>query len=349
MGNYRLALRAAAIAGAVALVFVACGGDTSGPVAVDVSANPELASPVPEAPEDATADTSYAPLDLPSPTVGITPTPEPPVAVDIAMGFTSEGHPFRGNPDATVTVIEYSDYACPFCGRHTAEVAPALLDQYGATGQVRFIFREFPLVGLHPTAPFAHAAAFCAAEQDAALYWAMHDEIFSRQSEWTQLSDPSDFLATLAAEIGVEVAAYEDCLGSDRPGEHITADVAEAQEYGFSGTPSFRLTSAALEHDYQLIGAQPLEVFTAALDAMLAGQPPPGVEVASTEPQPSGLPAWADRTSGLLPDPDQPGVNQAGDQYKGDPDAPIVVIEFSDFQCPFCRQAMGIGHSLYRA
>ena len=88
-----------------------------------------------------------------------------------------------------------------------------------------------------------------------------------------------------------------------------------------------------------MIGALPVESFAAALDALLAGEPPPGAATASDEPppEPPGLPVWADRGTGLLPDPDRPGINVAGDQYKGDPDAPIVVIEFSDFQCPFCR------------
>ena len=111
---------------------------------VDAPANAELASPIPDT---ATTTTSFGPLDLSA--LG---AEEPSVSSDgLEVGFTAEGYPYRGSSDATVTLVEFSDYACPFCGRHTAQTAPLLLEQYGTTGQVRSCFREFPLVSLHPT------------------------------------------------------------------------------------------------------------------------------------------------------------------------------------------------------
>ncbi|HSF87414.1 MAG TPA: thioredoxin domain-containing protein [Acidimicrobiia bacterium] len=332
---------------AMVLLASACGdGGDGGAVVIDVPANAALSSPAPEtsaavgdgAETDDAAE--YAPLDL-SRLGGNASSAEVPSAIPagLEMGFTPEGHPYRGSPDAAVALIEYSDYACPFCGRFTAQNTPALLEQYGLTGQVQFIFREFPLVSLHPTAPAGHAVAVCAGEQSAELYWAVHDEIFLRQAEWTNLPDPAQFFADLAAGVGVEMSGLTACLESGRPQDRIAADVAEAQQYGFNGTPSFRLVAADGEADYALVGALPLEQFTAALDAMLAGEVPPGTTATGQDPDSdsAGLPVWADRATGLQPNPDTPGLNQAGDQYKGDPSAPIVVIEFSDFQCPFCR------------
>ncbi len=328
------------VAIALALLVAACGGaETSGDFVLDIPADAELASPAPDPPASASSsDPQYEALDL-SRLGGNASTAPSAIPSDLEVGFTEEGYPYRGSADAAVTLVEYSDYACPFCARYTAQNTPLLLEQYGVTGQVRFVFREFPLVGLHPTAPAAHAAAFCAGEEGAELYWAMHDEIFARQGDWTNLPDPADYFAGLAESLGVGMTAYGECIESGRAQERIDADVAEAQQqYGFNGTPSFRLEADALEDDYTLIGALAVESFSAALDAMVAGEAPPGASVAGepATPEPAGLPAWADRTTGLLPDPERPGYTQAGDQFKGDPEAPLVVIEFSDFQCPFC-------------
>ena len=215
-----------------------------------------------------------------------------------------------------------------------------LLEQYGTTGQVRFIFREFPLVSLHPTAPVAHTVAVCAGEQSAELYWAVHDEIFARQDAWTSLPDPTEALTALALAIGVDGAVLQECIDSGRAAEVINAGVANAQSFGFNGTPSFQAMADDVEGTYDIIGAQPVEVFQSYLDSLLAGDVPDGAvpgQEPGEEAEPPGLPYWADVTTGLQPDPDRPGVTLAGDYYKGNPEASVVVVEFSDFQCPFCR------------
>ncbi len=258
----------------------------------------------------------------------------------VPVGFTEDGYPYRGNPDAAVTLVEYSDYGCPFCSRYTAENVPALLEQYVAPGDVRFVFRDFPLVALHPTAPAAHAAAWCAGEQSAELYWAMHDAIFARQSDWTGLDDPADFLAALAANAGVEVAGYEACVAGRTAQATISQGVAAAQALGFNGTPSFVFIVEESGEEHVLVGAQPVATFEGYLDALLSGTAPPATAAAPAPgeaPQTAGLPAWADRDAGLQPDPDRSGMNLAGDYYRGNIEAPLVVIEFSDFECPFCR------------
>ena len=122
----------------------------------------------------------------------------------LTVGFTESGRPYIGDPGAPITLDEYSDYLCPFCGRHFRETYPLLLDDLVATGKVRLVFHEFPIPALHPTAPTGHQAALCVAEQGAAHFWAMHDALFARQSDWNSLPDPTEFVARLAAEAGAE-------------------------------------------------------------------------------------------------------------------------------------------------
>ncbi len=333
------------------VLVVACdSSDHSGNVdssTTGIPADTEQASSVPD-PIDPTSDDGTGNSNSPPPTLTLpesgqsgspsNPTSSAPAGLEV--GFTEEGYPYRGSHDAPVTLIEYSDYACPFCGRYTEQNLPTLLEQYGVTGQVKFVFRDLPLVSLHPAAPAAHTAAICAGEQTAALYWTVHDEIFARQADWTGVPDPTEFLAGLAGSIGVESAAYQECVESGRPNAKINAGVAEGQSLGFNGTPSFQLTADGLDDAYTLIGAQPLEIFQSYLDSLLGGEEPdnPQAGQASGEAsEPVGLPFWADVETGLQPDPDRPGVNLAGDHYKGSPSAPLVVIEFSDFECSFCR------------
>jgi protein-disulfide isomerase len=259
----------------------------------------------------------------------------------VPVGFTEEGYPYRGSPDAAVTLVEYSDYGCPFCSRYTAENVPTLLQQYVVPGEVRFVFRDFPLVALHPTAPEAHIAAWCAGEQSAELYWAMHDAIFARQADWTDLADPATFLAGLAAGAGVDEAAYDACVLGGTAQDTISQGVAEAQALGFNGTPSFVFVVQESGEEHVLVGAQPLATFQGYLEALLSGAEPPEAAAAPAPgeaPEAAGLPAWADPATGLQPDPERTGVNMAGDHYRGNLDAPLVVIEFSDFECPFCRE-----------
>jgi protein-disulfide isomerase len=250
----------------------------------------------------------------------------------LAVGFTDEGYPYLGDPDAPVSLVEFSDYLCPFCGRHFAQTTPLLIDQYVRTGQINLVFRDFPLAELHPTAPSGHASALCVAEQDAALFWAYHDALFARQGEWSSLAQNGEFLAALAGEIGADVDAYQACVNSGRTVPMVEQRVAQGRSLGFSGTPSFHVVNNLTDEIIEVIGAQPLEVFNSNLDAALAGEMP----VVEEEPAPD-LPFWAN-ASGLAPDPDRPGYNLAGDAYQGDPEARLVVVEVSDFQCPFCAR-----------
>lgn len=254
----------------------------------------------------------------------------------IPVGFTEEGFPYRGSLDAPVVMYEYSDYQCPFCSRYFIQTEPAINEQYVRDGTMRVIFRDFPLEQLHPNALGAHAASLCVAEQGAALYWEMHAELFRTQAEWSNDPQALDYYAQLAEEVGADVDQYNACMESGAADGSVAAAIDEARSLGFSGTPSFQLVNAETGDAYSLVGAQPYEQFAAYVEAIAAGEAPVDPQAQADEGG-GEIPFWATE-EGLTPDPDKPGQTMAGDHYRGNPDAAVVVVEFSDFQCPYCER-----------
>ena len=204
-----------------------------------------------------------------------TPIPIPEETYNgIPVGFTEEGFPYRGDPNAPITILEYSDFQCPFCVRYFVQTEPALNDEYVRSGQARVVFRDFPIVELHPNAPAAHMASLCVAEQGAIPYWTMHEKLFQTQSEWSNALDPVPVFSRLAEESGADIDAYEACMQADEKQALIDAALNEGRQAGVSGTPSFQLVSPEGEA-YLLVGAQPFDAFSANLDALIAGEMPP--------------------------------------------------------------------------
>lgn len=295
--------------------------------------------------EEAAADAEAAATVTATEEAATVPTPSaPPVASGewegMQVGFTAEGYPFRGEPNAPITMYEYSDYQCPFCARYFVQTEPAINDNYVRTGKVRVVFRDFPIQELHPNAPAAHRAILCVAEQGADLYWAMHNKLFQTQTEWSNSSDPQPVFERLADEAGVDLEAYKQCMTTAETEKQpiIEAGLAAGQQAGVSGTPSFFFVGPD-GVSYPLVGAQPYDQFALYIDSMLKGEKPP-VPDESQQQQGQGqqqIPFWA-TAEGWIPDPERPGFNMAGDEYRGNTDAKVTVIEFSDFQCPFCKQ-----------
>ncbi len=298
----------------MSLLAASCGAQTA--------ATTTAASPSTQA-----AEPSSTTAPLPTTTV---PAPSEP---GLTFGFTEDGHPRLGDADAPVTLVEFSDYLCPFCSRHFSETKPLLIDEYATSGAVNFVFRDFPIEDLHPNAPAGHAAGLCVAEQDASLFWEYHDELFSGQDDWGSLPDPGPYLETIAERVGADVDAFLECVISERTLEAVERSITQVRGLGFSATPSFQIIDNRTGDTYQLIGAQPFEVFTSALDGVLAGGAPP----TTAPPPPPELPSWLS-AAGLSPDPERLGYTAAGDPYQGDPEAELVVVEVSDFQCPFCQR-----------
>lgn len=223
----------------------------------------------------------------------------------------------KGNADAAVTIIEYSDFQCPYCSRWVQETYPSLVKDYIDTGKVRIEFRDFPLSNLHPNAMAAAVASRCAAEQN--NYWAMHDKLFAMQDTWSGQSgaDAAKSFSSYAGEIGLDTAAFDACLGSGKYDESIAQDMQQGQADGVSGTPSFLINGTLV------VGAQPLSTFRQALDTLLAGGTLQDPNAAAQQPQGTPQPVT---------------INIEGAPVQGDPNAPMTIVAFSDFQCPYCAR-----------
>ncbi|MFQ5927339.1 MAG: DsbA family protein, partial [Terriglobia bacterium] len=142
------------------------------------------------------------------------------------------GRPSLGQPGAPVTMVEFSDYQCPFCKRHVSAVYPVLKKAYIDTGKLRYVFRDFPIATLHPQAEKAHEAAHCAGEQD--RYWEMHDILFENSGDFLVPA-----LERYAQGIGLNSARFTDCLQSGKYAREIEREIAEGTRAGVRGTPSF--------------------------------------------------------------------------------------------------------------
>lgn len=135
----------------------------------------------------------------------------------IESGFTSEGFPYLGNTDAPVTLVEYSDYLCPFCGRHFAQTYPTLVDQYIRTGKVKLVFRDFPIAALHPNAPAGHLAAQCVAEQGIEKFWRMHDLLFRSRNPGLGLAIQPNFLLSRRNSRALTLSNIRNAYSQDEP------------------------------------------------------------------------------------------------------------------------------------
>jgi protein-disulfide isomerase len=160
----------------------------------------------------------------------------------------------RGPKDAPVTIVEFSDFQCPFCKTATVTVKQ-VLDKY--PGKVRLVFRDYPLASLHPQAPKAHEAARCAADQ--AKFWEYHDVLFERSPK---LSVPE--LKRYAQELKLDATPFDQCLDSGKYTAEVDKDFREGAGLGLTGTPSFFINGK------QIVGAQPLAAFQRVIDSELA-------------------------------------------------------------------------------
>jgi len=181
--------------------------------------------------------------------------PRPQLNTTATVNFA--GRPTQGQANAPVTIVEFSDYQCPFCQRYWTSVYRTIKRDYIETGKVRYVFRDFPLKSIHPQAVKAHEAAHCAGEHG--QYWEMHDLLFTKQKE---LAVPS--LKQYAQTMGIQAEAFADCLESGRYASDIDQDIAAGTKAGVRGTPSFiigRSGSGDTITGTVVRGAQPLATF----------------------------------------------------------------------------------------
>lgn len=176
-------------------------------------------------------------------------------------------HPALGEPGATLTLIEFSDLQCGFCRRHLNSTLPVLLERYVGTGRMRYVFFDFPVTERHPEAFGAAVAARCADEQNAVQ--PMRERFYANPTELKR-----DQLVGHAAAIGLDTAAFARCLDDDAKAEAVRQDLALGQSMGVRGTPTFLLGYAngggQVRIVRRIVGAQPLDVFETAINAVLA-------------------------------------------------------------------------------
>ncbi len=147
----------------------------------------------------------------------------------------------RGNKDASVTLMEYSDFQCPACGAYYP-IVKQLEEKYG--NQIRIVYRHFPLTTIHQYAPIAARAAEAAGLQS--KFWEMHDILFEKQKEWSD-SDPTEKFVEYARSLGLDVNRFRLDLDNQAVRDAVAADVARAQSLGLNSTPSFLLQGKRLQ------------------------------------------------------------------------------------------------------
>jgi protein-disulfide isomerase len=173
--------------------------------------------------------------------------------------------PALGRPDAPVTLVEFSDYQCPFCQQFFVATLQVLKRDYIDTGKVRYVFRDYPLDQIHPQARKAAEAAHCAGDQG--KYWEMHDLLFRNQRA---LTVPQ--LGEHARAIGLQANAFDACLASGKHAARVGKGLEDGLAAGIQGTPGFvvgKTEPGSSMEGAAVRGAQPVEVFRRLIDPLL--------------------------------------------------------------------------------
>jgi protein-disulfide isomerase len=183
-------------------------------------------------------------------------TPQPgsdraPITIDVS------GRPATGPARAAVTLVEFTDYQCPFCARYFRETYDSLLRVNG--NRLRYVVRNYPVNSLHPDAQKAAEAAECAFDQG--KFWEYHRVLFERSPKLAR-----DSLTHFAKRVGLDVSKFERCLDSGAKEAVVRRDLQDGRRYGVIGTPTFFVNGKIL------VGAQPLTVIQAEIDRAIASR-----------------------------------------------------------------------------
>jgi protein-disulfide isomerase len=262
--------------------------------------------------------------------------PPPPGQPDDKTRFKADvkGAPIKGAKDALVTIVQFSDFQCPFCSRVEPTINQVMKEY---PGKVRVAWRDLPLP-FHPNAMPAAIAARAAGDQG--KFWEMHDKIFADQQHMDRAT-----YEKYAGELGLNMAKFKAALDSEKGKEAIKADADAGGKIGARGTPAFFINGKFLS------GAQPFESFKAKIDEELKtaeglvakGTPKAHVyeavlKDAKTEVPAAPAAAQGGEDKGPEADTKIYAVKAGDSPAKGPKSAPLEVIIFSDFQCPFCSR-----------
>lgn len=212
--------------------------------------------------KDTAAGNALQPTQV-APSPSPAPSPQPQARpTNLDMKILADDDVFKGSEDAPVTIVEFSDFQCPFCRKHYTQTMPQLEQDYISTGKVKYVYRDFPL-SFHPGAQSAAEAGECAEEQD--KFWEYHDKIFDEQNK--QGSGTVQFTVTdlkqWAADIGLDTGKFNECLDSGKYTQEVKKDFADGGAAGITGTPGFIINGKSL------VGAQPYSVFQQIIEAEL--------------------------------------------------------------------------------
>jgi len=188
--------------------------------------------------------------------MGVKPTTEPIPTEAEKIEVSADDDAIKGDKDAPVTIIEFSDFECPFCAKFFKETLPLIEKEYMQEGKVKLIYRDFPL-STHANAQKAAEAAECAGEQD--KYYEMHDKLFEQG-----VKGSVDLFKQYAKDLGLNAEKFNDCIDSDSMASEIQKDMSDGQSYGVSGTPAFFINGKFIS------GAQQFDTFKQVIDAELA-------------------------------------------------------------------------------
>ena len=192
------------------------------------------------------------------------PTNQPTLPLKISSG----NNPVIGNPEAAITIIEFSDFQCPFCAKFHMQTLPTIMDEYINKGTVKLVFRDFPIQSIHPNAVPASIAAECANEQE--KFEQMYHMLFEKQKEWSNLETSYAITAfnQYASELQLNEEKFDSCIKNVKYIEEVQKDLNEGRTYGVTGTPGFFIGNEEIGF-MELKGAQPFESFKKIIDIQL--------------------------------------------------------------------------------
>lgn len=172
---------------------------------------------------------------------------QPPAKVDVAIGHL----PTIGPDNAKVTIVEFSDFQCPYCEKLATDAYPQIYDTYIKTNKIKFAYRHYPLTSIHPNSQKAAEASECANEQK--KFWEYNNLLFKNQSTWSPQSpiDAATSFASYASELGLNTDQFRSCLDTDKYAENVRKDTADGDIAGVDGTPTIYINGI------RLVGAQP--------------------------------------------------------------------------------------------
>jgi protein-disulfide isomerase len=186
------------------------------------------------------------------------------------LEVSADSYRSLGRADAPVVVTEFSDYQCPACASVEQQIIPELIARYVDTGQVRFVYRQFPLSSIHPAAAKASEAAICAGKQG--QYWPMHELLFARQGEWASSGgDPTSYLKGYAGQVGLDTLAFEQCLDSGEAAVVVKGDLLAGESLGVNATPYFFI------NDLPIRGGLPIDSLGRIIEYVAEGGSPPDI------------------------------------------------------------------------